>query len=270
MPDGVDLKLSKDAFTRAEIGISKYGRKLEQLRFHHHFVEPIPDEVAAKLTSFQNQDGGFGHGLEPDFWLPESSPMATSVGLQIAVELELEASHPIVTNSLRYLRSTYDTEMQGWVATSSAVNDHPHAPWWYRDPDKALDSISLRLNPSSEIVGYLLRWGEDDWQQWVQELIEGVDELEPHQLLCCFRLLEAPRLADTDRANLFTLISRVASSAIETDPDSWGGYCIKPLSAIQSPDAPLARDFATELESSVRYLGVEVDDALELAEQTEI
>ena len=247
------MKLSRDAFNRAKSGIFKYGRKLEHLRFHHHFVEPILEEVVAELAAYQNPDGGFGHAIEPDFWLPDSSPMATTVGLQIAVELELEASHPVVRAALQYLRSTYDADLRGWIATPLSVNDHPHAPWWHRDPDTKVDSMSLRLNPSAEIVGYLLRWGEDDFQQWVQDLIERIDVLEPHQLLCCLRLADSPGLVEKHREALFALISRAAATAIETDSAKWDGYCIKPLSAIPTPDARLAQRFSGAVDKQMDY-----------------
>ena len=41
--------------------------------------------------------------------------------------------------------------------------------------------------------------------------------------------------------------------------------------AHQQPACPSSSDWAdTKLESTVRYLGIEVDDALEIAEQTEV
>ena len=94
------MNLSRASFDRARRGIHASGRKLEQLRFHHAFVGPIGEDVALELRTFQNADGGFGHGLEPDFQLPESSPMATTIGLQIAAELELPSSHPVVVAAL--------------------------------------------------------------------------------------------------------------------------------------------------------------------------
>ena len=235
------------------MGIQTSGRKLEQLRFHHTFVEPIPEEVVKELAAFQNPDGGFGHGLEPDFRLPDSSPMATTIGLQIAIELELPSSHPMVAAALDYLRSTYDAEIRGWAATSSAVNDYPHAPWWHRVPDAQLDAAALRLNPSAEIVGFFLRWSDDDLDGWVQDLLDDIDTLEPHQLLCCLRLAQSPGLSDEHRALLAGHIERAAATAIETDPSKWDGYCIKPLSAIPDPQAMLAPFFANALHRQLDY-----------------
>lgn len=67
--------LSKRAFDRTIQFISEIGRPLEQALCAHHFTEPCPEQVISELAKYQNEDGGFGHGLEPDFRLPASSPM---------------------------------------------------------------------------------------------------------------------------------------------------------------------------------------------------
>jgi len=38
------------------------------------------------LSQYQNPDGGFGHGLEADFWNPFSSPVQTWAATEIVHE----------------------------------------------------------------------------------------------------------------------------------------------------------------------------------------
>ena len=245
--------LGQAALNRARAGLFEHGRQLEQLRFQHHFEAPIVDEVAAELARYQNPDGGFGHGIEPDFWLPDSSPMATSVGLQIAVELELGANHPIVAKALDYLQQTFDPGLECWAAVPPAVNDFPHAPWWHHDPDKAPDIAGLQFNPGVELAGYLLRWGVSDYTAWVPGRVAQTDSLEAHQLLCCLRLADSPGLPDEVRASLMALVERCAASTVEVDPTNWDGYCIKPLSAIPSPGSPLASTFSAAIDAQLDF-----------------
>ena len=55
------------------------------------------ENVLKILASYQNEDGGFGHGLEPDCWNPNSSPVQTWVATEIIKEVGLEdANHPIM------------------------------------------------------------------------------------------------------------------------------------------------------------------------------
>ncbi|MCR3905876.1 MAG: hypothetical protein NUK62_02435, partial [Tenericutes bacterium] len=55
--------------------IYHYGRPLEEARVKHLFFEGPANDVLKELSRFQNPDGGFGHGLEPDLWNPNSSPI---------------------------------------------------------------------------------------------------------------------------------------------------------------------------------------------------
>ncbi len=78
-------KLSRAAQARARAFVFEYGRPLERARF----LYALEGGDAQKLCSTnwrpsENEDGGFGHGLESDLRLPDSSVLATTVGLQIA------------------------------------------------------------------------------------------------------------------------------------------------------------------------------------------
>ncbi|MEM1435940.1 MAG: hypothetical protein AAGG11_17915 [Pseudomonadota bacterium] len=247
------MKLSEAGFCRARDGIFEHGRKLERLRFEHCFEHAGREAATAELATYQNPDGGFGNGIEPDFWLPDSSPMATTVGLQVARELGLDAGHPIVDAALDYLSLTFAADLRGWYAVPRTVNDYPHAPWWHRQPGVEPDPHALRLNPGAEIVGYLLSWGRGDFREWVADLVDGAGVLESHQLLCCLRLADAPGLDKTNREAVLELIRRSAPAAIETDPSRWAGYCLKPLAAVPKPDALLFEAFADPIAVQLDY-----------------
>jgi hypothetical protein len=65
-------------------------------------------------------------------------------------------------------------------------------------------------------------------------------------------------------------------TAIGLDPAMyWSSYAtenqsIADLSEDEEPESCSTSAWHTKLESTVRYLGIEVDDALEMAEQTEV
>ena len=62
-------------------------RPLEQQLYRYHFDGGTAAEVITELARFQNADGGFGHGLEPDLRLAGSSVIATTVALQRCREI---------------------------------------------------------------------------------------------------------------------------------------------------------------------------------------
>lgn len=55
------------------------ARVLEQRRFAHHFTGGGADAVETALAAYRNEDGGYGHGLEPDLRGPVSLPPHTAL-----------------------------------------------------------------------------------------------------------------------------------------------------------------------------------------------
>ena len=95
-------KLTQSAFQRAKNFIMDQGRALDQRRFEFHFEDGSADAVLAALTLYQNDDGGFGHSLEPDIRTPFSSAIVTTVGFQILREIRAPVSHVLVRQGIQY------------------------------------------------------------------------------------------------------------------------------------------------------------------------
>lgn len=148
------MNLSAENFDRAALFVNTHARPIDRCLFAYHFNAGSAGDVLDALRAFQNPDGGFGNALEPDFRLPASSAMATSVGLQYAVAVGTPPEHPIVQGAIQYLVNTYQAEGDYWPALPLEVNDHPHAFWWGRD-SVAAPPEEAWANPSAELVGYL-------------------------------------------------------------------------------------------------------------------
>ena len=150
--------LSKKAFDKASNFISTRGRPLEQAQFEFHFNNGSVEGVLAELGKFQNSDGGFGHAVEPDVRMPESSPFISSVAFQVISELDVPADHPIVQCGITYFKQAHNASIGGWDPTGPLANDYPRAPWWnYSEADGLLDELK-QSNPGAEIAGYLQKY----------------------------------------------------------------------------------------------------------------
>ena len=148
--------LSRDRFDAARRFIEENARPVENAQFAHRFGSRGAGDVLDALAAYQNPDGGIGNALEADIRFPASSPMATSVGLQIAGSVDATADHPVVAGMIGYLlRELGDGD--AWHATSVEVNDWPHAPWWHVE---ALEPVvdATWANPNVELLGWLCRW----------------------------------------------------------------------------------------------------------------
>ena len=153
--------LSRAALKQAETFLRTQARPLEQALFATFLRGASEDWALSELAAFQNSDGGFGHGLEPDLQIPGSSILATTVALQRLRELPAAADHPLVVGAMRYLLDTYDSSALAWPFVPPQVDDAPHAPWWQYDADLS----QYLANPRAEIVGYLF-----DYPDLVPEL----------------------------------------------------------------------------------------------------
>ncbi len=61
--------------------IWEYARHLERAIFEYRFFGGPPERIVEILRSYQNQDGGFGGGLEPDLRAPDSQPLFVEFAL---------------------------------------------------------------------------------------------------------------------------------------------------------------------------------------------
>jgi hypothetical protein len=76
------------------------------------------------LAVYQNEDGGFGHGIEPDNENPESSPMMIVIARNY-LKLPEDKENPIVKGMFKYLESgKYCTE-KGWLWAIPSNNYYP-------------------------------------------------------------------------------------------------------------------------------------------------
>jgi hypothetical protein len=76
------------------------ARLLERRRFAYLFLDGEQQAVLEALRPYQNPDGGFGNGLEPDVRGPVSQPVPTWTALCILDEAGAFAD-PIVTRAQR-------------------------------------------------------------------------------------------------------------------------------------------------------------------------
>lgn len=139
--------------------IYRNARPLDFARFRFHFEGGSREDVLNILAAYQNADGGFGHALEPDFWNPASTPIATWAATCILREIGLcDAKDPVIAGILRYLSSGSDFESGQWYTAVASNNDHPHAVWWACSSDKG----TPHDNPTMSLAGFALRFASPD------------------------------------------------------------------------------------------------------------
>jgi hypothetical protein len=232
-------KLSRENLKQAETFLGSQARPLEQALFATFFRGAPAEWALSELAAFQNSDGGFGHGLEPDVQMSSSSILATTVALQHLRALQVSAGHPLVLGAVRYLMDTYDSEAVAWPFVPPQVDAAPHAPWWQYNADLS----QYLANPRAEIVGFLFDYAELVPADLCETLLTAVTEyledpaveLTMHELLCYVRLVETESLPADAHDRLLSELQPLLNSGVATDPSTWDGYVLKPLMVAPSP-----------------------------------
>ena len=124
--------LSKTVFEQIRKWIYQNARDVELAWWKYHFENGSQEDVVKALAEYQNADGGFGHGLEPDCSNPESSPAVTytmaytrlkSIGCD-------KKDRPMIQGMIRYIEaSDYFTD-RGWYWSIPSNNLYPCRPWY--------------------------------------------------------------------------------------------------------------------------------------------
>jgi hypothetical protein len=102
------------------------ARVLERRRFEHLFDDGPAEPVLHALRGYRNQDGGFGHAIEPDMRAPISQPVGIHTVMEILHEIGAH-DDPMIRPAADWLMTI--TRDDGGIPFVLPT-DAPHAPWW--------------------------------------------------------------------------------------------------------------------------------------------
>lgn len=228
--------------------IYRNARPLDLARWQYLFENGSKEEVLKILASYQNEDGGFGHGLEPDCWNPNSAPIQTWVATEIMKEVKLrDAKHPMIQGILKYLASTDDFDGHMWLNTIPSNNDYPHAPWWNFVP-----SEEINYNPTACFIGFILKYAEPESELYARAtgllkeayaFFKANCPMESMHTVSCFvelfeYLQECDRSVDIDINEFEELLQKQIEDIVTKDTSVWETeYVCKPSLFITSRES---------------------------------
>jgi hypothetical protein len=253
------MMLSEKGYRLAREFIETHGRPLEAALMRYHFDGAPAREVAPELAKYQNADGGFGHGLEPDLRAPESSPLATSVAFQLIRDLGGGVPAEMTEAAVQYLLQTYDAERDVWRSVPPETDASAHAPWWSQ---AGLEDAfnAFRFNPTAELLGYLYDYRDlvppvvlASLTQAVLSRLTGLESMEMHDFLCCTRLAETANLHTPFQITLVDQLNRLLPRTVCTNPAEWSGYCLRPLQVATRPLSPFYDKLHDAIEANLDY-----------------
>lgn len=254
------MKLSAENYDKACTYIFTQGRDLERTQFSFYFEGGSADAVHDALAGYQNSDGGFGDAIEPDIRCEPSTPIATTVALQILRDSGATAANSLVHGAIGYCLQSYDATRQRWDFTTPPMNSAPHAPWWTFDSDSPLP-VGFDSNPSAQIVGHLWHYAELVPEKFLMTVTEQMmdclhalpETIQHNAMLCWLWTVSADNLPTPYRQAILDKLHALVDNVVERDPEYWGSYVAKPLDLAPFPDAPLADVLADDLQTNLDY-----------------
>lgn len=234
-------KLSKTLFNQLNSYMGTEARPLERSIFNYYFNGSIGDDILDSLEEFQNSDGGFGQGIEPDFKLMQSSPMATSIGLRYLSKLDnSDRAQNMIDKAVKYLETTFDENRNGWYSVSSNVNNYPHAPWWEFRDDINMTVIDYSWgNPTVELIGYLYKYkaylNNLDIDSLINYAITNLNERtefnSEHEIFCYIRMYNT--LNEKFSSQIADTLKLAVSQLVNINQSEWINYVPTPLRFIE-------------------------------------
>ncbi|MBQ3128749.1 MAG: hypothetical protein IJC13_06915 [Clostridia bacterium] len=209
--------------------VSENARPLDLAVYKYFFENGSNQTVVNELNKFQNTDGGFGNALEPDFFNPNSSPIATNDAIITLCRVNaLDRNSDIVQGIIRYLKShdSFDEDKKRWLFAIDSNKDYPHAIWW----EKNGDGIS-KFNPSISLAVFLICYGSRTpfYEEIIQEgfdYLKNNEELSGDDLNCfllAYELLTANDIKDIIDLKIFKdLLSKAIDNSVCKDITKYG------------------------------------------------
>jgi len=237
-----------DAFAAADRFLLNHARLLERRLFATCFLGQSGQHVVDALRGYQNDDGGFGHALEPDVRCPASLPIFVEMAFQ-ALATGGAVDHDMVRRASDFLARTADGAGAGGGVPPAftVIEQFPRAEHWSEW------TYQPGLNPTAGLVGLLYQFGVDHpWREagaaWCwQQLDSGNLPGDAHALKEVLVFLEhTPDRGRAEKQAAALAETFTSVSMLHLDPDA-PGYGLSPLDLAPLASSPWRSLFSAEL-----------------------
>ena len=258
-------KLSETAYSEVRTWIYRNARPLELALWQFDFENGSPERVADMLRFYQNEDGGFGNGVEPDSWNPESSPYATMIvaGMLRGIGLAKQGQ-PMLEDIFRFLESGVHTSERGWHFGIPSNDRYPRAPWWcYSEELNAVQDMGI----TAALCALILRYGSGHTALYeracgyVDRILEQVasrenfGEMGAGALGILVQDIEAAGLTGRfECGRVKELLPGLINRTIERNVEKWAEYTPRPSEFIESPESGYYPGNEEVVEAELDYL----------------
>lgn len=263
--------LNQKDYEEIRVWMHRNARALELAVWNYFFENGPKEEIVKALAFYQNEDGGFGNGVEADCWNGESSPYATMTVTGLLRKIgwieEAGTGHPLVEGIFRYLESGKHSDENGWYFVILSNDRYPRAPWMTYS-EKMNEEQTMGV--TAVLCAFILRYGKQGSELYnravgySKKILNNLADTEDFgemgaggaSLLLVDILTGglSGLFEPLDLGQLLEGLAAVANRSMERSPERWAEYTPRPSEFIPSPDSPLYHGNEDIIETELDYL----------------
>ena len=221
------------------------GRLLEQRVFAALFEDGDPAAVVAALAAYRNDDGGFGHGLEPDKRAPTSQPLDAEIAFERLVMVGADAPE-LVRPACDWL-ATVASPAGALPILLPSIDGYPRAAHWQATEYPPGVNPTAGIAAHVHALGVAHPWVDRATEYCLGEVEAGRTPREAHDLLGLAKLAGvSPDRERAERAGEAIAAAVPSASFMKLDPEA-DAYGVTPLDFAPSPTSMARSWFGDEL-----------------------
>lgn len=137
------MHLSEEKKNALKQKVFEDGRLLEQKIYSFVFENTLASSVLSSIIAYQNVDGGFGYGIEPDLMVPASTGIGMETALTLLDLVECD-DRAILSDAKKWVESSVNE--RGIIEhPPKDLIKYPHGSWWEGSDDVRILAIVALL-----------------------------------------------------------------------------------------------------------------------------
>ncbi len=206
------------------------------------FENGSPEEVANTIHLYQNEDGGFGKGIDPDNWNINSTPYACIYAIETLCIVGFhDMKHPVYQGIKKYLETT---DIEQWIFTVSSNQDYPHASFYnYSEEYNKNESLGVVISLSAFVLEHMentpiYQIVTQRLDSYIEKIYDNnLGDMGPASYIILIDTMQKMKIKGYDYDELQYRLSEIVNQKMQKDEKQWDNYGYRPSDFIKSKDS---------------------------------
>lgn len=203
------------------------------------FMNGSAEDVANSLLHYQNEDGGFGNGLDPDNWNPNSLPYACFYAIETLHMVKFfDMNHPVYKGIKKYLENT---GIEQWSFTLPSNEEYPHAAFYnYSKEYNDVQSLGIVISLSAFVLEYMPNTAiyenvMERLDSFIKKIYENdLGDMGPSSYITLVDTMQRVSISGYDYDEIQDRLCTIVNEQMQKEEKMWDSYGYRPSDFIKS------------------------------------